>query len=61
LPKKNFKESFGLLPPKVGSPSHLFRSPDKILRGQSGGEGVGEFEEDGGLIVEILGRFAPNP
>ena len=57
LPKKIFKEPFGLLSPKVGSPSHLFRGPDKILRGQSGGWGaVGEFEEDGGLIVEILGR-----
>jgi len=42
-------EPFGLLPPKVRSPSHLFRSPDKILHGQSRGRGVGEFEEGGGV------------
>jgi len=55
LPKEIFKEPFGLLPPKVRSPSHFIRSPNKTLGGQS--RGVEEVEEDGGgLIVEILGR-----
>ena len=36
LPKENFREPFGLPKLKVRSPSHIFRSPELILRYQTG-------------------------
>jgi len=58
LPKEIFKEPFRLLPPKVRSPSHFFRSSNKILRGQSGvgGGGLGGVRYGaGGKIWELWG------
>jgi len=34
LPKENFREPFGLPKLKVRRPSHIFRSPELILRYQ---------------------------